>query len=160
MSDADAARPWVGEVVVDASLAVKWVLEEDFTAEARMALLDWQTRRIRRVVPSWFGCEVANVLYKRMRKNTLTLMEAQTAVEGLLGDVVIRDHEPAVSARALAIALQLGRLASYDSHYVALAERLSCDLWTADERFWNASSAAFPFVKWLGTIALTPSSAT
>jgi predicted nucleic acid-binding protein len=148
------------QVVVDASMAVKWVLEEPLTSEARAALIVWQTRGVRRIVPSWFGCEVSNVLYKRVLKGALTIPDAQIAVDALLRDVTVHDIEPDVSKRGLAIAYQLGNPASYDAHYVALAERLGCEIWTADERFWNASVASFPFVKWLGTVTLIPASAT
>jgi predicted nucleic acid-binding protein len=34
--------------------------------------------------------------------------------------------------------LRLGRTAAYDSFYLALAERLGCELWTADRRLRNA----------------------
>jgi predicted nucleic acid-binding protein len=152
VSGASAVQSQPSQVVVDASLAVKWVLEEDLTAEARAVLLGWQSRETRRIVPSWFCCEVANVLYKRVRKNTLSVLDAQIAVEALLQDVMEHDVEPEVSKRALEIAYQLGNPASYDAHYVALAERLGCEIWTADERFWNASGAAFSFLKWIGNI--------
>ena len=34
--------------------------------------------------------------------------------------------------KALAWTLRLGRAAAYDSFYLALADRLGCDLWSAD----------------------------
>ena len=40
--------------------------------------------------------------------------------------------------------------AVYDSHYLALAETLGCDLWTADERFYRAVSPVAPNVRWVG----------
>jgi predicted nucleic acid-binding protein len=48
------------------------------------------------------------------------------------------------------IADQLGQPAVYNSQYVALAEHLICELWTADERFGRAAQTVFPFVHWLG----------
>jgi predicted nucleic acid-binding protein len=41
--------------------------------------------------------------------------------------------------RAIEIAALTGQRASYDSHYLALAERLGCELWTADDRFRDAA---------------------
>jgi predicted nucleic acid-binding protein len=52
------------EIVVDASLAVKWVLIENWSVEARVQLAAWEDQHIRRIVPSWFACEIANVLYQ------------------------------------------------------------------------------------------------
>jgi predicted nucleic acid-binding protein len=39
--------------------------------------------------------------------------------------------------------LRLNRAAAYDSFYLALAERLGCNLWTADRRLWQAVSAGW-----------------
>ena len=40
--------------------------------------------------------------------------------------------------------------AVYDSIYLALAEALDGELWTADERFYRAASPQFSNVRWLG----------
>jgi predicted nucleic acid-binding protein len=139
-------------VVVDASLAIKWVLKEDLRAEALVLLSRWDQDGVTKLAPSWFSCEIANVLLKRMWKSKLTLLEAQTSLDSIASAVVVRDIEPIVAKRGLEIAWSLGRTASYDSHYVAMAEHLGVELWTADERFWNAASPTFPFVKWLGSV--------
>ena len=39
---------------------------------------------------------------------------------------------------AFAWTRRLNRAAAYDSFYLALAEGLQCDLWTADRRLFNA----------------------
>ena len=44
--------------------------------------------------------------------------------------------------------LRLNRAAAYDSYYLALAEALECDLWTADRRLLNAVD--LPWVRWVG----------
>ena len=50
------------------------------------------------------------------------------------------------------IASELGQGAVYDSHYLALAELLNCELWTADERFYRATATNWPNVRWIGSI--------
>jgi predicted nucleic acid-binding protein len=82
----------------------------------------------------------------------MALFDAQAALQDVLSNVFVHDVEPAVSVRALAIADQLRQRASYDAQYLALAEHLGCELWTADERFWNAARPAFPQVRWVGEI--------
>jgi predicted nucleic acid-binding protein len=42
------------------------------------------------------------------------------------------------------------RPSTYDCHYLALAERYECELWTGDERLYNAVGAKLPWVKWIG----------
>ncbi|MBI5653900.1 MAG: type II toxin-antitoxin system VapC family toxin [Chloroflexi bacterium] len=41
----------------------------------------------------------------------------------------------------------------YDCYYLALAELMNCDLWTADERFYNSVKQKFTWVKWIGALS-------
>jgi predicted nucleic acid-binding protein len=43
----------------------------------------------------------------------------------------------------------LNRAAAYDSFYLALAETLQCELWTADRRL--RSAIDLPWVRWAGS---------
>jgi predicted nucleic acid-binding protein len=125
-------------VVVDASLALKWVLIETHSGEALLLLTEWAQSGLQPVVPSWFACEVANVLYQRVRGGQVTSAEAQTALDAVLALVVVYGDEPADARRAIEIAEEAGEKATYDSQYAALAERLRCELWTADDRYRDA----------------------
>lgn len=140
-------------VVVDASFAIKWVLIEKHHVEATALLLSWKADEIELAVPSWFACEVANVLFRRVRDETLTIDDARLALVELLAFVTPREYEPDVSLRALELAHTHDQQASYDSHYLALAERLDCELWTADLRFRRAIGAAYPRLRWVGEVA-------
>ena len=48
------------------------------------------------------------------------------------------------------MASRFGQGAVYDAHYLALAESLGCELWTADQRFHRAVDTSVKNVKWLG----------
>jgi predicted nucleic acid-binding protein len=49
--------------------------------------------------------------------------------------------------------LKLKRSAAHDSYYVALAETLGCELWTADRWLFNAAQAAqSSWVHWVNEI--------
>ena len=39
------------------------------------------------------------------------------------------------------LAWELHQPAAYDAHYLALAEILDCEMWTADDRFFRAASS-------------------
>ena len=51
------------------------------------------------------------------------------------------------------LADQLQQGAVYDAHYLALAESLGCDLWTADARFSRAAGSGSVNVNWIGDLA-------
>ncbi|MGH2561354.1 MAG: type II toxin-antitoxin system VapC family toxin [Thermomicrobiales bacterium] len=142
----------MSDVIVDTSLAVKWVLPESDSDVALELAARWRWGRRNIIVPAWFACEVANVFFQRIRQRSITLADAQD----LLIEIMVAVRPVAVSiivgSRALDIAHSLGQRASYDAYYLALAEHLDCELWTADERFWRAAQPAFPRIRWVGEI--------
>ena len=138
-----------GIVVVDASLALKWVLNEPDTPAALALLEEWQRAGVRAVAPSWFACEVGNILYRHAVGWTFTLAEAGELLAAALAQVQLQAEAPADAIRALGIAHAAGQKASYDAQYAALAERLGCELWTADGRFAAAVRGVLPSVRTL-----------
>jgi predicted nucleic acid-binding protein len=139
----------VRPVVVDSSLALKWVIAEPDTLAALALLTRWSNDDTQPVVPSWFAGEAGNVLFQRVRRNELLVEEAKASLQSLLAVVVALADEPGDAVRALDIAYQFRQNASYDAQYLALAERLDCELWTADSRFWNAVHEEMPRVRLL-----------
>jgi len=141
----------VSNVVVDASIALKWVMLEPDTPVAVALLNEWLTRNVRVVAPTWFACEVANILFRRARRGQFTIDDAQQALAGVL-DVVTRIPEsPEAAHRAIDIADATARAATYDAMYLALALIMDVEYWTADEIFYNATKGAYPQVRWMGT---------
>src|SRR5262249_59734592 len=95
-------------VVVDASFAVKWMLKEQWTAEATDLLRAWTKDGILTVAPAWFVCEVSNVLFQRLRDHQIRLADAQDNLRDLTRLVVIRTFDPALPPRAIELAQGLG----------------------------------------------------
>ncbi len=137
-------------VVVDASLAFKWIRTERFTSEARELLVEWMRGDVQRIVPPLFAYEIANALHRNARSGTATRADLERAFDAVLRQVSVHHFDLTMLKRAMAIAAEFRLPAAYDSQYVALAETLGCELWTADERLWNAVRARFPFVRWIG----------
>jgi predicted nucleic acid-binding protein len=117
----------VTDLVIDASVAIKWVIEEHGTREA-MSL-----RRHRLFAPELLVAECANVLWKKTRRRELTHDEARLAARLLQrADVELAPMRALLEpATELAIAMDHP---AYDCAYLALAEVLSCDLVTADRK--------------------------
>jgi predicted nucleic acid-binding protein len=124
----------VKNVVVDTSLAIKWVVPEIHQPEALSLFAGWTADGTDVVVPSWFACELANVFFQRMRRGDMSLQDAQMAIRSIIVKVSVRDFEPSTAIRGIELASLLGLRASYDAHFLALAEHLaaSCGRPTTD----------------------------
>ena len=136
-------------VVVDASLALKWVVPVEDSETAQHLWVRWQDAGQSLIGPPIFRPEITNALYQMVRRAVIQAGEADEALSALLPVVTI--HEPEqLYRRALTIAVELGVGATYDALYVALAEAEGCDLWTADRRLVRAAQRSFPQVRWIG----------
>ena len=136
-------------VVVDASVALKWVLEEDGSDEA-LALWDrWQIAGERVVAPPIFRAEVANALRQVVRRGMATTEEAADLLNTLLETVAV-EEPPLMYGRSLEMAhiFDLGSI--YDALYLALAENEGCEVWTADRRLARAVADGFPLLRCIG----------
>ena len=96
--------------------------------------------------------EVTNVLHRHVRGGDLSLDVAFGLLDRLL-TLEIQLHETdRLHHRALELASLINQGAAYDSHYLALAETLDCDLWTADQRLQRTAGPLTPNVHWLGEL--------
>lgn len=123
-------------VVVDASAALKWVLEEEGSPDA-LKLLDRDVLH----APDFLLLEVANVLWTKVRRAALSRSDADAAFQTLAAVPIALTPlaELIRPARSLAFALDL---TVYDAVYAALAQQLDCPLATADQKLAQAMTAA------------------
>lgn len=125
----------MSKYVVDANVAVKWVLTEIHSEIAQRLLDDVHEL----LVPDFFFSEIGNILWKRVRRKETTLELAQNDLTVLMGgDLQIYPSLP-LMPMALEIAVRVDQ-AVYDCVYLALAVTNQCQMVTADERFNNAIS--------------------
>jgi predicted nucleic acid-binding protein len=139
-------------IVVDASVAVKWVLSETGSEEA-VALRDQDL-----MAPVLWLAEAANVLWRRARIGEITGEQANARLSELLkAPVASLPIEPHLE-RALGLAIEIGH-PIYDCIYLALALHHQTHVVTADQRF--ASAANVPeltdHVRLLSTSRTEPS---
>ncbi|MBA3812727.1 MAG: type II toxin-antitoxin system VapC family toxin [Caulobacteraceae bacterium] len=118
-------------VVVDPSVALKWVLDEP-GAEAADALLDEEL-----VAPSLWLIEAANALWRRARRGEIGGEEAKERLGELRNAPVTTG---AIENDLLAVADLANQLSHpvYDCLYLAMALRESAYVTTADRRFRGA----------------------
>ena len=134
------------KIVVDANVAIKLVLPE-IHSEAALRL---RNSNFELLVPDFFFPEIGNILWKRVRRNEISLEEAKNnlAVLSLLPWQVYSSES--LMPLALEIAVRIDQ-AVYDCVYLALAVTNRCQMVTADERFYNALSrdVLFSQVCWI-----------
>jgi predicted nucleic acid-binding protein len=131
--------------VLDASVALKWVLPEPLAAKARQLRDDYQKGVHDLLAPDIFAAEVAHALTRAERKKIIPVGDAAV----FLADVMrtsprLRPYIPLLS-RATDISSQ-ERVGVYDCLYVALAEQESCELVTADDKLVKNLQSRFPFM--------------
>lgn len=137
--------------VLDSYVAVKWFLAEPDSDKA-VKVLDEFDRCIHELLsPDIFPVEVAHAITKTERRGLITPQEGSQAIADLM--VFLPELHPYLPLlpRAYQIASQ-AKIGLYDCLYIALAERESCELLTADERLVNNLGQAFPFIRSLASL--------
>lgn len=137
-------------VVVDASLVAKWFLNEHDTPQALALRNEWASAQVQLRAPLLLASELANLLHRRVVRGDIAHEDAHDVLTAILSGLITFDTDPALSIQAMAIARRFGLAAAYDAHYLALAERDTLPLWTADERFYNGLMGRTPLLHWIG----------
>jgi predicted nucleic acid-binding protein len=118
----------LSRLIIDASVAVKLLVDEDGAALAAFVY-----RAFDLLAPALLLAECSNILWKKVRKGELSKAEAMTrSVVLTRTSIVLRPMEPLVEA-ATRLSIDLDHPA-YDCFYLALAVAEACPFVTADER--------------------------
>jgi len=119
--------------VVDASVAVKWLVEEpDSDAALELAESGEELH-----APRLMASEVANALWRKARLGQIERADASAALAWAPDMPVRWNDDETVSADAVRLALALDHPV-YDCMYLALAHRIGAVVLTADRRFVTA----------------------
>lgn len=135
-------------MVVDASVSLKWVLDDEDCVELAMALRDNGLRgRFRMVVPSLWHYEITNGVLVAVRRGRLPSTEGAQAVSSLI-DLGLQSIDLQMDG-CYQIADRY-KVATYDAAYLTLAAALDAEFWTGDDKLYRAVSSTLPFVRWIG----------
>lgn len=128
---------------------MKWFVAEHDSDRARLLRSRARNNNENLIAPSHMTAEVASAVYKRVQQGGLQTSEAVRIV-GALEKVVIESvMPPGILGRAIEVASEFDLKWIYDAFYVALAEIVGCDLWTADEALHAAVRDTHPNVRLL-----------
>ena len=131
--------------VLDASVALKWVLPESDSSKAILVREEFAKGIRELIAPDIFSVEVAHTLAKAERRGLILPGEGATKFADVLQFVPDLHSYLPLLPRAFDIA-SAARIGVYDCLYVALAEREGLDLITADQRLMNALGAKMKFI--------------
>lgn len=139
----------MAELVVDASLALKWELDDEEFVQEAVAIRDAHLveQKLQLIAPGLFLYEVVNGLTVAVRRLRIDSERGAQMLRRLFAvGISLRQPNP---GRIYEIATQYG-LSGYDSAYVALAEAGQVEFWTADRRLFDAVSGDLKLTRWIG----------
>lgn len=124
---------------LDASFVVR-LLTDPTAARVKAA---WATaigdgRRF--VAPALIQPELCNAFYRLERAGLFPVATIDAFVAEAFSLPIELAVDSTLSTNALGLARRLGLTASYDAHYLALAEREACELWSVDARLARIAS--------------------
>ena len=140
--------------VIDASVALKWFLNEEESQGADALFDAFLTSRIELLAPDVLLLEVANALWNQTA--LLKLLSSEEAVS-IFHDFItlplnLRPSN-ALASQALELAVNFQH-PIYDMLYCALAIENDCEFLTADKVLVSMLSGRLPFVRLLNTIKI------
>lgn len=121
--------------VVDASVAVKWFVDEPGASAAHEVLARGESF----LAPDLILAEASNTAWKKFKRKEMTAEQGEAMVQALPLFFERLVHSDALAARAYALAIRLNHPV-YDCMYLALAEREAVELITDDERIFKVVS--------------------
>ncbi|RIK46867.1 MAG: hypothetical protein DCC58_01710 [Chloroflexi bacterium] len=142
--------------VIDASVAIKWLFnDEEHTEEAVAALLALQAGRITVVAPDHLHHEVASAIRTATRMHRIAAADADATLQDFLQIGIPLATGAGLVVAGLRSAIQYD-CAYYDGLYLALAERADCPLLHADRRLRNTLAGRFLRELWIEDFRLEP----
>jgi predicted nucleic acid-binding protein len=128
------------KVVIDANIAVAVVLPLPYSPQASHQVQRWQKHGTQLVAPTLWGYEVLTSVRKAAVGKMISLEEAREALDEIFALGVQQVPTAAgFHQNIFEWAVRLNHTQAYDAAYLALAEQLGADFWTADKRLANTA---------------------
>jgi predicted nucleic acid-binding protein len=141
-------------LVIDANLAVWAVLPilQGKDGDAASHIARWSSQDIALAAPTWWTAECTSAIRTAVHYGVISPNEARQAIDDVYTlhvELVLIDSD--LCKAALDWAQRLKQVRAYDAIYVALAERLDIEFWTADRWLANAGAQLkLGWIRWIG----------
>lgn len=126
-------------IVIDANITVALFVNLPYSLQSEQLFRLWRKQDIRLFAPALWPAEVVSALHKIVSVGQMSSDDARLALASLEHipiQVVLPDSS--LLDQSLVWAGRLSQTVAYDAQYVALAENLSAEFWTADQRLINS----------------------
>ena len=138
--------------IIDASLVIKAILPNSQNTSCQ-AVLE-HLNGVQLVAPALWVYEVTSTFAKAVHFGQITDEEGSAAIHQALAlgvQIIIPDETQ--SLMAYQWTLKLKRASAYDNFYLAIAEGLEADFWTADQRlFRSLETQRLEWLHWIGEV--------
>ncbi|WP_414623644.1 type II toxin-antitoxin system VapC family toxin [Calothrix sp. CCY 0018] len=136
-------------VCVDASLIVRFLTDGSPDSVYQQKWDEWETQEYTIVAPTLLVYEICNAFHRAVIAQQITSNEGEELLKRAVNLGVRFYGDAQLHQQAFKIAQRYSLPATYDAHYLALAERLSIELWTTDKRLFNGVKSSLSWVKLL-----------
>jgi len=137
-------------ICVDAGIVVRLVTGSEFSVRIADLWRGWQRRKATIVAPTLLFYEVANALHRYRVRGELLADEAAEALGAALALGIDLHGNRDLHRRAHRLVQRFDLPATYDAHYLALAEHLRAELWTTDAKLRRALDPPLPWLHPVG----------
>jgi predicted nucleic acid-binding protein len=142
-------------IVVDANLCIALIIPLPYSDAAARKWLAWETNRVSLYAPFLWEYEVVSALRKAILAGLINRDEIENALQRLLS-LGVETVPPDVELHRFALrwSERIGQPVAYDGQYLALAEALQADLWTADKRLIDVlKNQNLSWLHWIGEVS-------
>jgi predicted nucleic acid-binding protein len=130
---------------IDANLVIRLVADPADDS-VRGVWEQWDAERRQLAAPTLLYHEVTNALHRYQKLGLMSASSVRLALKAALSLPIHLHGEADLHWRALELAEHFSLPAAYDAHYLALAEWLEGELWTADRPLAHTVQPALSWV--------------
>jgi predicted nucleic acid-binding protein len=134
-------------VCPDANIIVRWMVPQQVDPDVGDLVESWIEGGTELVGPALLYSEVTSVIRQQVYRGNLEADDGDQLLGLFLRLGITRVDDARLYRRAYELATKYGHARAYDAHYLAVAEREQCLLWTADDELYETTTAELPWVR-------------
>jgi predicted nucleic acid-binding protein len=131
---------------IDTSFVIRLITQPPIHSRYLQLWEQWMNSETEVIAPSLLHYEVCNGLHRQAVANLITFAESEQLLQIALALPITLHQDDDLHLRSRSLAQEFSLSATYDAHYLALAERFSAEFWTCDRRLFNAVQSRLSWV--------------